>query len=117
MPCNRLTAYSFLRLNSPLPTLVCFSIFTDTSSVDQRPSSPEREEDSDIQETEPGGVIDRVTTTSPSRETADYLTGLEVTTENLSDASIPEVQKPSSEPLSSENTMEEETWKTAASDS
>ncbi|TDG97267.1 hypothetical protein EPR50_G00224990 [Perca flavescens] len=89
----------------------------DTSSVDQRPSSPEREEDSDIQETEPEGVIDRVTTTSPSRETADYLTGLEVTTENLSDASIPEVQKTSSEPLSSENTMEEETWKTAACDS
>ncbi|XP_078136811.1 uncharacterized protein LOC144537180 isoform X4 [Sander vitreus] len=89
----------------------------DTSSVDQRPSSPEREEDSDIQETELGGVIDRVTTTSPSRETADYRTGLEVTTENLSDASIPEVQKNSFEPLSSENTMEEKTWKTAASDS
>ncbi|KAA8580725.1 Golgi reassembly-stacking protein 1 [Etheostoma spectabile] len=89
----------------------------DTSSVDQRPSSTEREEDSDIQETEPEGVIDRVTTTTPIRETADYVAGLEVTTENLNDARIPEVQKTTSEPLSSETTMQEEKWKTAASDS
>ncbi|KAK9527694.1 hypothetical protein VZT92_014234 [Zoarces viviparus] len=81
----------------------------DTSSVDQRPSSPEREEDSDIQETEQEDVIDRITNTSLSRETADDLAGLEITTENPSDASIPEVQNSSSEPSGSVNMMEEET--------
>ncbi|XP_074477620.1 Golgi reassembly-stacking protein 1-like [Sebastes fasciatus] len=81
----------------------------DTSSFDQRPSSPEREEESDIQETEQEGVIDRITATSP-----DDLTGLEVTTEILSDASIPEVQETRSEPSSSVNIIEEETSETAA---
>ncbi|XP_075936529.1 Golgi reassembly-stacking protein 1-like [Anarhichas minor] len=86
----------------------------DTSSVDQRPSSPEREEESDIQETEQEDVIDRITNTSLSRETADDLAGLEITTENPSDASIPEVQNSSSEPSGSVNMMEEEAAEPAA---
>ncbi|XP_068588461.1 Golgi reassembly-stacking protein 1-like [Cebidichthys violaceus] len=89
----------------------------DTSSVDQRPSSPEREEESDIQETEQEGVIDRITNTSLSREAADDLAGLEITAENPSDASIPEVQNASSEPSGSVNIIEEETAETAASGS
>ncbi|XP_054479100.1 Golgi reassembly-stacking protein 1-like isoform X2 [Anoplopoma fimbria] len=88
----------------------------DTSSFDQRPPSPEREEESDIQETEQEDIIDRITHTSLSRETLDDLAGLEVTTDNLSDTSIPEVQNTSSEPSSSVNIMEEETAETAASD-
>lgn len=107
-----------IRWNFPLTPLVYFSLFTDTSSFDQRPSSPEREEGSDIQETEQEHVIDLITTTSPSRETAvDDLAGLQITTENLSDASIPEVQDTRSEPLSSVNIKEEEALETAASDS
>lgn len=86
----------------------------DTSSADQRPSSPEREEESDIQETEQEDVIDRITNTSLSRETADDLAGLEITTENQSDASIPEVQNSSSEPSGSVNMMEEDTAEPAA---
>ncbi|KAM6908454.1 Golgi reassembly-stacking protein 1-like [Lycodopsis pacificus] len=86
----------------------------DTSSVDQRPSSSEREEESDIQETEQEDVIDRITNTSLSRETADDLAGLEITTENPSDASIPEVQNSSSEPSGSVNMMEEDTAEPAA---
>ncbi|XP_059182963.1 Golgi reassembly-stacking protein 1-like [Centropristis striata] len=85
----------------------------DTSSVDQRPSSPEREEESDIQQTEQEGVIDQVTTTSQSGETAYDLVGLEVT----SDLSIPEVQDTSSDLVSSVNINEEETPEAAASDS
>lgn len=108
-------AYSILRCNSPLTPLVSFFIFTDTSSVDQRPSSPEREEESDTQETERGRVIDLITTTSPSSKAADDLVGLEVATENPSDTSIPEVQDTSSEPLSSANIMEEEMSDAAAS--
>ncbi|XP_034415462.1 Golgi reassembly-stacking protein 1-like isoform X2 [Cyclopterus lumpus] len=87
----------------------------DTSSVDQRPSSLERDEDSDIQETEREDVFDPITHTSLSRE--DDLAGLEVTTEHLSDASIPEVQNTGSEPSSSVNIIVEETTETAASDS
>lgn len=90
-------------------------ICSDTSSVDQRPSSPERGEHSDTKETEPGCFID-FTTASPSRETADDLGGLEITTENLSDPGIPEVQDTSSEPSSSAN-IAEEMSETAAPDS
>lgn len=79
----------------------------DTSSVNQRSSSPEREEELDIEEMKQEGIIDRIATTSPSTETADDLAGLEVTTEILSDASIPEVQD-TSEPSSPVNIMEEE---------
>lgn len=86
----------------------------DTSSVDQRPSSLEREEGSDTQETEQGRVVDLITTASPSREAADGLVGVEVTTENLSDMTLPEVKDTSSDPSS---LMEDETSKTAPSDS
>lgn len=89
----------------------------DTSSVDQRPSSLEREEGSDAQETEQGRVVDLITTASPSREAADGLVGVEVTTENLSDMTLPEVKGTSSDPSSPANIMEDETSKTAPSDS
>ncbi|XP_045924358.1 Golgi reassembly-stacking protein 1-like isoform X2 [Micropterus dolomieu] len=89
----------------------------DTSSVDQRPSSLEREEGSDAQETEQGRVVDLITTASPSREAADGLVGLEVTTENLSDTTLPEVKGTYSDPSSPANIMEDETSKTAPSDS
>ena len=95
-------------------------MLTDTSSFDQRPSSPERDEGSDIQETEQQHVIDLITNTAPSRETAaaaDDLAGLEFTSESLSDASIPEVQDTISEPFSSVNIKEEEAQETTASDS
>ncbi|XP_029313998.1 Golgi reassembly-stacking protein 2-like [Cottoperca gobio] len=77
----------------------------DTSSVHQRPHSPEREEDSDIPETERPGVTDLIATTSPSRDAHD-LEGLEVATESPSDAS--------SERLSSADVMEEETSQTVS---
>ncbi|XP_036935659.1 Golgi reassembly-stacking protein 1-like [Acanthopagrus latus] len=89
----------------------------DTSSLDQRPSSPGREEDSDTLETEQGRVIDLIATASPSRETPDDLIGLEVTTENLSDLDIREAQETSSEPSIPANIKEEETSETAAPDS
>ncbi|XP_042366568.1 Golgi reassembly-stacking protein 1-like isoform X1 [Plectropomus leopardus] len=87
----------------------------DTSSVDQRPSSPKMKEDSDIQETQQEHVIDLIA--APPRENADDLVGLEVTTENLNEASIPDLQGTISEPLSPANIMEEETPEAAASDS
>ncbi|KAM8823234.1 Golgi reassembly-stacking protein 1-like isoform 2-T2 [Spinachia spinachia] len=62
----------------------------DISSFDQRPLSPEREEESDPQEAEQEEVIHQIADTSLSRETGDDLAGLEVSTENPSDASIPE---------------------------
>lgn len=89
----------------------------DTSSVDQRPSSPEKEEESDTQEAEQGHVIDMITNTPPSRESVDDLVGLEVTTENLSDPNIPEGQDTGSEPSSAANIKEEEISETAAADS
>nr|XP_046227929.1 Golgi reassembly-stacking protein 1-like [Scatophagus argus] len=89
----------------------------DNPSVDQRPSSPEREEDPDTKETEQGCLVDAIATASPSRETADDLIGLEVTTENLSDSSIPEARDTTSEPSSPVNIMEEKTSETAAPDS
>lgn len=89
----------------------------DTSSFDQRHSSLEREEDSDTQQTEQEHVTDMITTASPSREAADTLVGLEVTTESLSDPSIPEVQDTSSEPSRSADITEEQTSETAAPDS
>ncbi|KAL7373646.1 hypothetical protein ABVT39_011581 [Epinephelus coioides] len=85
----------------------------DTSSLDQRPPSPEIEGQSDMQER----VIDLITPTSPSRETLNDLVLLEVNTDNLSFTSVPEVQDTSSEPLSSANILEEESAQTAAPDS
>ncbi|XP_033494341.1 Golgi reassembly-stacking protein 1-like [Epinephelus lanceolatus] len=82
----------------------------DTSSLDQRPPSPENEGQSDMQE----HVIDLITPSSPSRETVNDLVLLEVNTDNLSFTSVPEVQDTSSEPLSSANILEEESAQTAA---
>lgn len=85
----------------------------ESSSVDQRPSSPEREEDSFTKETEQGHVVDVITTASQSTEAVDDLVSLEVTKENLSDSGIPGVQDTSTEPSSPANT-EEETSEAAA---
>uniref|UniRef100_G3NHB1 Uncharacterized protein n=2 Tax=Gasterosteus aculeatus TaxID=69293 RepID=G3NHB1_GASAC len=79
----------------------------DISSFDQRPLSPEREEESDPREAEQKEVTHQIANTSLSRETGDDLAGLEVATEDPSDASIPEVQNTRSEP--SVNVIEEET--------
>ncbi|XP_070842777.1 Golgi reassembly-stacking protein 1-like [Chaetodon trifascialis] len=89
----------------------------DTSSFDQRHSSLEREEDSDTQQTEQEHATDMITTASPSRETVDTFVGLEVTTESLSDPSVPEVQDTSSEPSRSADITQEQTSETAAPDS
>ncbi|KAM9337184.1 Golgi reassembly-stacking protein 1-like [Symphorus nematophorus] len=89
----------------------------DTSSADQRPSSPERDEDADTQEAGLDCAIDMITTVSPSGQTTADLVGLEVPTENLSDPSIPEVQDRSPEASSSANIMEEVTAETTAPDS
>lgn len=103
---------TLLSLNNCTLLLIYFS---DTSSVDQRHSCIQ--EDSDTQQTEQERVTDMVTAASPSRETADALAGLEVTTESLSDPSIPEVQGTSSEPSRSADITEEETSETAGPDS
>lgn len=89
----------------------------DTSSVAQRPSSPERGEESDTLETERGRVIDLIATASPHSEAANDQIGLEDTTENPSDMSFAEVQDTSIERSSSANIMEEEMSVTAVSDS
>ncbi len=97
------------------PEVVVYHLFfTESSSVEQRPSSPEKEEDSPAPETERGRVIDMITTASPSRDTVDDLVSLEVTTENLSDLTIPEVQDTKSELSSPSNTTEEEMSAAAA---
>ncbi|KAM7369863.1 hypothetical protein PAMP_011153 [Pampus punctatissimus] len=88
----------------------------DTSSADQRASSPEKEEESDLQEAVQGRDLDLITSTSPNSEGADNIIGLEVTTENLSDTSIPQVQDTNSEPSSSANIMAEETSASAATE-
>ncbi|KAL3040410.1 hypothetical protein OYC64_011438 [Pagothenia borchgrevinki] len=85
----------------------------DASSVDQIPSSPERE--ADIQESEQEGVTDPITAISPS---VDVDNPTEIPSEILSDGSIPEVKDISPEPVISAGSVEdEETSETAASDS
>ncbi|XP_034562920.1 Golgi reassembly-stacking protein 1-like [Notolabrus celidotus] len=85
----------------------CDQSSLETSSVDQRPPSPEREEESETQEAEQGGVSDTITTTSPSTETASNLVGLEDATENPSDSSIPVSQDTISEPASSAGVVDD----------
>lgn len=86
----------------------CDQSSPDTSSVDQRPPSPERAaEESVTQEAEQGGVSDAFTATSPSTETPNSLAGLEVATESPSDTSIPAAQGTISEPASSACVTEE----------
>ncbi|XP_067434290.1 Golgi reassembly-stacking protein 2-like isoform X1 [Thunnus thynnus] len=95
----------------------CDQYSLDTSSADQRPSSPEKEEESDLQETVQGHGLDLITSTSPNSEGGDDIIGLEVTTENLSDTSIPEVQDTNSDPSSSARIMKEETPESAVTES
>lgn len=87
------------------------------TSLDQRPPSSEAEEKSETQEAQQGGATDTIPTTSPSTETSVDLVGLEVTTENSSGTSIPEVQGAISEPSSSANIMEEVTSESAVPES
>lgn len=104
--------------------LIVYNIFnsqqhlflTDTSSADQRPSPPEKEE-SDLQQTVHGHVLDLITSTSPNSEGVDDIIGLEVTAENLPDTSIPEVQDNNSEHSSSAQIMEKETSESAVTES
>ncbi|KAK2859525.1 hypothetical protein Q5P01_004145 [Channa striata] len=70
----------------------------DNSSVDQRPSSPERPEDSDLLDAVQEGPIDPITTTSQSSDATHDLVDPEVTAENLCDTT----------PSLSASTMEEE---------
>ncbi|CAK6972062.1 Golgi reassembly-stacking protein 1-like [Scomber scombrus] len=95
----------------------CDQFSLDTSSADQRASSPEKEEDSDHQQTVQGHVLDLITSTSPNSEGVDDIIGLEVTTENLPDTTIPEVQDNNSEHSSSAQIMEEETSESAVTES
>lgn len=92
---------------------------TDNSPVDQRPSSPKKK-DSDILEIEQELAIDLITVTSPSKQSTDDHVGLEVTTENLYDQSIPEMQDTGCilpMPSLSVSIMEEERPESTAADS
>ncbi|GAA6215015.1 Golgi reassembly-stacking protein 2-like [Lates japonicus] len=80
----------------------------DNSSDFQTPTSPEKEEESDVQETDQERPVDLMA--------ADDPVGLEVTTENLSDTGIPEMQDNSSEPSLSATVTKEEMSKPAATD-
>ncbi|XP_019943380.2 Golgi reassembly-stacking protein 2-like [Paralichthys olivaceus] len=79
----------------------------DSSSVLQSPSSPEKEDESDVHKTEQDPAVDPITA-SPSGEAAIDLVGLDVTTENLCDTNIPEMQEAGSEPSVSASVVEEE---------
>lgn len=89
----------------------------DNSSVDQRPSSPEREEEPDIQESEQRCDIEVTTNTSPTFDPAHDITGLEATTANLSVTSNPEMQDSNSAPSGSAHIIKEEMLEPPASDS
>lgn len=87
----------------PLTTLIIY-FFTDNSSDFQTPTSPEKEAETDQER-----PIDLIA--------ADDPVDLKVTTENLSDTGIPEMQDNSSEPsLSATVTKEEEMSMPAATD-
>ncbi|CAJ1082084.1 Golgi reassembly-stacking protein 1-like [Xyrichtys novacula] len=94
----------------------CDQTSLDTSSVDQRPLSPEGEEESETPEAEQGGVSDTITTTPLNTETPDNPVSPGVAAENPSDSSIPLVQDTISEPLSSASVIED-TPETAESES
>ncbi|XP_068160221.1 Golgi reassembly-stacking protein 1-like isoform X2 [Antennarius striatus] len=87
----------------------------DTSSFNQRPSSPEKEEEPDTKESEHVHTIDTIVAASPPAE--NDCVGTELTTTNRSDPSISQVQNTSTEPSSFTNIMEEERSETAAPDS
>lgn len=91
----------------------CDQISSDISSIGQGvPSSPEKEEDSGIQETEDGHVIDLITSAVPSCEGTVDIVGPDVAKENLGDSSATEVQGVDLKPPSSGH-MEEEMSDTA----
>lgn len=77
----------------------------DTSSVDQRPSSPEPEEVLDPKESRERQSADRPTTPQ-DKETTDELVLSDMTTESLQEPSLPEVPKLNSEATVSANIME-----------
>ncbi|XP_047424316.1 Golgi reassembly-stacking protein 1-like [Mugil cephalus] len=79
----------------------------ENSSVDQMPSSPEGEGEPDVQEAQQTYGTDLTTNTSPKVEAADEVAVLQVTTENLSVTSVPEMQDTKSE--TSAHIIEEET--------
>ncbi|XP_023125177.2 Golgi reassembly-stacking protein 1-like [Amphiprion ocellaris] len=86
----------------------------DNSSVDQRPSSPEREEEPNIQESEQRCDTDPTTNTSPTLDPAHDISGLEATTENLSVTGNPEMQDSGSS--SSAHIIKEEVLEPPASE-
>ncbi|XP_037549883.1 Golgi reassembly-stacking protein 1 [Nematolebias whitei] len=88
----------------------------DNSAFDQRPSSPERENDPSPQHTEQDSGLNLTSSTSLSTEAADGSAGLRVTTETSK--SIPELQDPNnSAPSVSGCASEEEKLEAEAADS
>lgn len=87
----------------------------DNSSVDQRASSPEREEEPNIQESEQSFDTDLITNTSPTLDPAHDISGLEAPTENLSVTNNPEMQDSGSS--SSAHIIKEEVLEPPASES
>lgn len=77
---------------------------TDNLSVDQRASSPEKEDHSDISETAGEPIV----AASPCREAADDLFAPEVTTQILCDTNVPQMQYANLEPSLSASMTEEE---------
>lgn len=86
--------------------LLCLCIYlSDTSPVDQRPSSPEEEEDPGPLQTEQDCGAETIATISPSRETVDP--PVDPTADSLSEPGSPEV--PDTNPEPSAHTVEVET--------
>ncbi|KAG7224930.1 hypothetical protein INR49_014846 [Caranx melampygus] len=89
----------------------------DDSSASQRPSSLEKDEESDIQQTsEQERPVDLIAAAPPSREAIGDAVSLEDTTENLCDTSIPEMQGTSFETSLSAKSVIEEMSEPAAID-
>lgn len=90
--------------------------FKDNSSFEQRPSSPEGEDDSSAQHTEVDSGINLNGSTSPSTRTSDNAAGLKVSPESTK--SIPELQDPNNTAAStSGHTLGEEKLQADAADS
>ncbi|KAM3593619.1 uncharacterized protein V6R79_017317 [Siganus canaliculatus] len=87
----------------------------DTSSVDQRCSTPVVEEDSGIQDTQQEPSADPIA--SPSVESADDFVDLQVATESLGGPNNPEVPNTSAEASNIANVIQEEPSQAAAADS
>lgn len=85
------------------------------SSFEQRPSTPEKEGQSDVQEPEPGPGVDLSVGAAP--EASEDAADPEVTAEILGSTSIPEMKDAESEPSSPDPIMKEEKLDTEASHS